>query len=159
MNVVWDLISSIVWAQMALSLVWDREKPEIPHTGREELTWAQNATQSPVWCKLNQFQYEAAHFFLVLVNCVLIYWCYCPHVHCENCITSSNCAVLLFPGNLRLRLRPEGAAEAKTETLQSTDPCSCLSHSGILHLTTMQHNGTLWKPQSYYWDHPFMLLC
>jgi len=42
-----------------------------------------------------------------------------------------NSAVLLFTGNLRLRLRPEGAAEAKTETLQQTDPCSCLSHTGI----------------------------
>lgn len=44
---------------------------------------------------------------------------------------SSSSAVLLFTGNLRLRLRPEGAAEAKTKTLQQTDPCSCLSHSGI----------------------------
>lgn len=46
-------------------------------------------------------------------------------------LMSSNSAVLLFTGNLRLRLCPEGAAEAKTETLQQTDPCSCLSHSGI----------------------------
>lgn len=44
---------------------------------------------------------------------------------------SSNSAVLLFTGNLRLRLCPEGAAEAKTETLQQTDPCSGMSNSGI----------------------------
>ncbi|XP_044057512.1 potassium voltage-gated channel subfamily KQT member 1.1 isoform X2 [Siniperca chuatsi] len=36
--------------------------------------------------------------------------------------------------NLRLRLRPEGTAEAKTETLQQTDPCSCLSHSDIMEM-------------------------
>lgn len=44
---------------------------------------------------------------------------------------SSDSGIFLFTGNLRLWLRPEGAAEAKTETLQQTDPCSCLSHSGI----------------------------
>lgn len=32
-------------------------------------------------------------------------------------LMSSNSVVLLFTGNLGLRLRPEGAAEAKTETL------------------------------------------
>lgn len=46
-------------------------------------------------------------------------------------LMSSNSGMFLFTGNFRLRLRPEGAAEAKTETLQQTDPCSCLSHSGI----------------------------
>ena len=39
--------------------------------------------------------------------------------------------VLLFTGDPGLRLRPEGAAEAEAETLQQTDPCSRLPHSGI----------------------------
>lgn len=54
---------------------------------------------------------------------------------------SGNSGMFLFTGNLRLRLRPEGAAEAKTKTLQQTDPCSCLSHSGIQpkNIETDQH--------------------
>lgn len=40
------------------------------------------------------------------------------HVSHFEAIMSSERAVLLFTGDLGLRLRPEGAAEAETETLQ-----------------------------------------
>lgn len=53
---------------------------------------------------------------------------------------SSISGMFLFTGNLRLGLRPEGAAEATTETLQQTDPCSCLSHSGIQKILKQTNN-------------------
>lgn len=46
-------------------------------------------------------------------------------------LMSTNSAVLRLSGNSGLWLCPEGAAKAKTETLQQTDPCSCLSYSGM----------------------------
>lgn len=53
---------------------------------------------------------------------------------CSSELRKNYSVVLLLTGNLRLRVCPEGAAEAKTETLQQTNPCSCLPHSGIWKL-------------------------